>query len=44
MKEVKKRIRSSIRRRDKLLRKFINTKDEVLKDELYSAYNSEYSA
>ena len=31
-------IRSSIKRRDKLLRKFIKTKDEVLKDELYSAY------
>ena len=28
--------RSSIKRRDKLLRKFIKTKDEVLKHELYA--------
>ena len=29
-------IRSSIKRQDKLLRKFIKTKDEMLKGELYS--------
>ena len=33
-------IRSSIKIRDKLLRKFIKTKDEVLKDELYAAYKT----
>ena len=33
-------IRSSIKRRDKLLMKFIKTKDEVLKDELYSTYKT----
>ena len=33
-------IRSSIKRRDKLLRKFIKTKDEVLKDQLYSTYKT----
>ena len=33
-------IRSSIKRRDKLLRKFIKTKDEVLKDESYSTYKT----
>ena len=33
-------IRSSINRRDKLLRLFIKTKDEVLKDELYSTYKT----
>ena len=33
-------IRSSIKRRDKLLRKFIKPKDEVLKDELYSTYKT----
>jgi hypothetical protein len=33
-------IRSSIKRRDKILRKFIKTKDELLKEELYSKYKS----
>ena len=33
-------IRSSIKRRDKLLRKFIKTKDEVLKHELYATYKT----
>ena len=33
-------ISSSIKRRDKLLRKFIKTKNEVLKDELYSTYKT----
>ena len=38
-------IRSSIKRQDKLLRKFIKTKDEVLKHELYATYKtlSDYS-
>ena len=33
-------IRSSIKRRDKLSRKFVKTKDEVLKHELYATYNT----
>ena len=33
-------IRSSIKRQDNILRKFIKTKDEVLKDELYSTYKT----
>ena len=33
-------IRSSIKRHDKLLRKFVKTKDEVLKDELYATYTT----
>ena len=36
-------IRFSIKRRDKLLRKFIKRKDEVLKDELYSIYIRRHS-
>ena len=33
-------IRSSIKRGDKLLRKFIKTRDEVLKHELYATYKT----